>query len=31
MVQSPVVDVIGLGFDSGKILIVNLLFNEVLI
>ena len=31
MVQSPVVDVIGIGFDSGKIYIINLLYNELLI
>ena len=31
MIQSPVVDVIGIGLSSGKIYIINLLYNKLLI
>ena len=31
MEQSPVVDIVAIGFDTGKIAIMNLLFNEQLI
>jgi U3 small nucleolar RNA-associated protein 21 len=29
--QSPVVDVVAIGFANGEILLVNLLFNEILL